>query len=434
MPDPKIHIHWFRRDLRLNDHSALSAACQSGFPILPVFIFDPKILHYLPKKDQRVHFIHQTLCEIKKQLENRGSTLKVYFDTPIEAWKKITSEYDVQSVSVVRDYEPYAQKRDKAIHAYLKDKSIEMKGYKDQVIFEKNEITKDDGGYYAVFTPYRKQWEKHLTDKDLQEFPINLDKFHKSAPKPMIGLSEMGFEKTDPIHFPTPSVSDAIIEHYDQKRDIPSIRGTSRLSVHLRFGTVSIRALAKRAKSLNHTFLNELIWREFYQMTMYHNPQSATKAIKPAYDNIEWENNEQQFEAWCAGKTGYPLVDAGMRELNTTGFMHNRIRMLTASFLTKHLLIDWRWGERYFAEKLLDFDLASNVGGWQWAAGCGNDAAPYFRIFNPHTQLKKFDPKLEYVQKFVTEYGTPAYPGEIIEHKVGRERALERYKLGLNGR
>ena len=430
---PDIHIHWFRRDLRIEDHRALYEAAKFGKPILPLFIFDTHILNALSdKKDRRVHFIHHTLTEIKARLEEVGATLCVKFGDPIDVWKLLAEEYNIASVTVVRDYEPYAQERDQEINSFFNERRIQFKGYKDQVIFEKSEIVKGDQGYYSVFTPYSKQWKHSLHDDHIRNYEVDRSAFLKTDPLSMPSLEEMGFSPTDESLFPASDVQESIIAHYDQTRDIPSIEGTSRLGVHLRFGTVSIRRLVREYKDLNETFLNELIWREFYQMTLYHNPESVNKAIKPKYDNIIWENNEEHFAAWCAGKTGYPLVDAGMRELNTTGYMHNRIRMLTASFLTKHLLIDWRWGERYFAEKLLDFDLAANVGGWQWAAGCGNDASPYFRIFNPYIQQKKFDPDNLYVKRFVPEFNTPSYPQPIVDHAEARLRALDRYKMILS--
>ena len=431
----KINVHWFRRDLRLHDHRALAKATNDGaHPVLPLFIFDTDILDVLEnKKDQRVHFIHRTLEQMREELHVLGSSMLVRYGKPVDIWKSLVEEYDIASVSVVRDYEPYAQERDKAVYDFLQSKNISFTGCKDQVIFEKSEITKNDGGYYSVFTPYSKSWKAALTNDHYAEAKVNNEGFFKTKPLSMPTLKDMGFEETDERLFPTKNVSDEILAHYHEKRDIPSVKGTSRMSVHLRFGTVSIRELVRRAKSTNETYLNELIWRDFYQMTLYHNPQSPHNALKSKYDNIKWEINEEHFTAWCEGKTGYPLVDAGMRELNTTGYMHNRIRMLTASFLTKHLLIDWRWGERYFAEKLLDFDLAANVGGWQWAAGCGNDAAPYFRIFNPYTQQEKFDPNHTYVKRYVKEFNTNEYVDPIVDHKWARERALERYKTGING-
>lgn len=430
----KVHIHWFRRDLRLHDHRALAQATTKGkHPVLPLFIFDTDILDKLDDKaDQRVHFIHHTLQGMCNQLHGKSSSILVKYGNPLEVWKAVLQQYDVASVSVVRDYEPYAQERDRNVFSLLTERNIEFTGCKDQVIFEKSEITKNDGGYYSVFTPYSKSWKQKLAPEHYASAEVDDTRFLQTDALPMPSLQDMGFVPTDTSLFPSANVSDEVLNHYDQRRDIPSINGTSRLSVHMRFGTVSVRQLVRRALDANETFLNELIWRDFYQMTLFHNPESPQKAIKRKYDNIEWETNEAHFKAWCSGETGYPLVDAGMRELNTTGFMHNRIRMLTASFLTKHLLIDWRWGERYFAEKLLDFDLASNVGGWQWAAGCGNDAAPYFRIFNPYTQQQKFDSKNVYIKRYVKEFNTDAYPHPIVEHKWARERALERFKKALS--
>jgi deoxyribodipyrimidine photo-lyase len=428
-----VHIHWFRRDLRLHDHRALYEAAKQGLPIVGLFIFDKEILDKLDDpKDMRVQFIHDALSSMKSQLEEKGSSLIVKYGTPLQVWKDLLSEYDVQSVSAVRDYEPYAKERDKQVYDFLQTKNIKFAGYKDQVIFEKSEVVKQDGGVYTVFTPYRKTWEAKLRPEDYQDFSVDLESFHKMPAQAMPSLSSMGFEQTSTEHFPGKNLTDNLIKNYHDTRNLPYVKGTSRLSVHLRFGTISIRELVRRAVKLNDTFLSELIWRDFYQMTLYHFPESVNKAIKPKYDRIEWENNEAHFQAWCEGKTGYPLVDAGMRELNTTGYMHNRVRMVVASFLTKHLLIDWRWGERYFAAKLLDFDLSANVGGWQWAAGCGNDAAPYFRVFNPTTQAEKFDPENKYIKTFVKEYGTKAYPEPIVEHKFARERVLARFKEALN--
>lgn len=427
-----VHIHWFRRDLRLHDHRALHEVAKQGMPIVGLFIFDKEILDKLDDpKDRRVQFIHNALLNMKLQLEEIGSSLVIKYGTPLQVWKDLLSEYDVQSVSAVRDYEPYAKERDKQVYDFLQTKNIKFVGYKDQVIFEKSEVVKQDGGVYTVFTPYRKTWEAKLRPDDYQDFSVNLTSFHKIPTQEIPSLSSMGFEQSSNEHFPGKSLTDNLIKNYHNTRNLPYINGTSRLGVHLRFGTISIRELVRRAVNLNETFLSELIWRDFYQMTLYHFPESVNKAIKPKYDRIEWENNEADFQAWCEGKTGYPLVDAGMRELNTTGYMHNRVRMVVASFLTKHLLIDWRWGERYFAAKLLDFDLSANVGGWQWAAGCGNDAAPYFRVFNPTAQAEKFDPNNTYIKTFVKEFGTKAYPEPIVEHKFARERVLARFKDAL---
>lgn len=432
MEKEKINIHWFRRDLRLNDNHALHAALSAGLPVLSIFIFDTTILKHLPKKDARVEFIHNSLAAIQEKLIAIGSSLRVYHGTPEEVFEKIASEYDVQTLYANRDYEPNARERDKRIYDNLKEKDIQFIGKKDQVIFESNEVLKDDGLPYTVFTPYSKKWKARLSAHPIICFPSEelSANFLQAAPFDLPSIEQIGFEKSG-IQFPSTELNTQAIQNYHLNRDFPAIPGTTRMSLHLRFGTVSTRALALYALSSNEKWLNELIWREFYQMIIYHFPNTVSNAFKPAYDFIEWNNNEDEFKLWCNGKTGYPLVDAGMRELNATGFMHNRVRMVVASFLTKHLLIDWRWGERYFAEKLLDFDLASNVGGWQWAAGSGCDAAPYFRIFNPTSQMEKFDKQNEYIKKWIPEFNTSSYSLPIVEHTFARNRCLEKYKEAL---
>lgn len=431
----KINIFWHRRDLRLEDNSGLFKALSHDLPVQNIFIFDKNILGKLDdKKDARVNFIHNEIERLDNELQNFGSRLKVYFDDPHSAWLNILEEFDIQAVYCNRDYEPYAQKRDKAIHDLLKTKGITLNGAKDHVIFEKNEVTKDDGKPYTVFTPYMNKWKKTLNPSSFSSFDtLSLSaNFHQIKDSKIPTLKELGFAEST-IQIPELSINEKIISNYTETRDIPSLNGTSRLSVHLRFGTVSIRQLAKVGMKLNEKWLNELIWRDFYQMIMFHFPQTVDHAFKPAYDRIPWINDEKQFEAWCEGRTGYPIVDAGMRELNSTGFMHNRVRMIVASFLVKHLLIDWRWGERYFAEKLLDFDLASNVGGWQWAASSGCDAAPYFRVFNPTAQMEKFDPEMKYVRKWAPEYllNPKNAPKPIVDHVFARNRVLETYKKAL---
>jgi len=436
MPKEKktVNICWMRRDLRLDDNAALHCALNSGRAVLAVFIFDKNILDKLQnKKDARVLFIHRTLMEMKATLEKKGSTLKMYYATPQEAWEQICNEYEVKEVFANRDYEPYARERDENIYQYLKKKDIAFHGSKDHVIFEKKEVLKDDGLPYTVFTPFSKKWKSLLKPEHTKSFKCNelADHYLKISPEKEITLDTIGFEDFEFPYFPERLIRKKVIANYHDSRDIPSIDGTSRLSLHLRFGTVSIRQLVSFALVTNEKWLNELIWREFYQMIIYHFPHSATQSFKPAYDQIEWQNDETLFSKWKEGKTGYPMVDAGMRELNETGNMHNRVRMVVASFLTKHLLIDWRWGESYFAEKLLDYELASNVGGWQWAAGSGCDAAPYFRIFNPTSQAEKFDPDQKYIRKWVSEYGTTAYPKPIVDHKMARDRCLMTYKRAL---
>jgi deoxyribodipyrimidine photo-lyase len=402
--------------------------------VLPIFIFDTNILDQLPANvDRRLEFIHDALTGLQHQLKERGSTLVVLHDTPLNAFKQLLKQYTIEAVFTNHDYEPYARERDDSIAKFLQEHNIAFQTWKDQVIFEKNEVTKDDGKPYTVFTPYSKKWKAKLNKFYLKSYSTKkyFNNFHQQAAKRIPSLQAMGFEKTGG-EFPPGSPDNAIIKQYDKQRDIPGVKGTSHLGVHLRFGTISIRQLAQKALKGNETFLNELIWRDFFQMILWHFPHVGKgKAFKAAYDLIKWRNNEDEFARWCEGTTGYPIVDAGMRELNTTGFMHNRVRMITASFLAKHLLIDWRWGEAYFAEKLLDFELSSNNGNWQWAAGCGCDAAPYFRIFNPYTQTKKFDPDLTYIKKWVPEFEHDSYPAPIVEHEKARERCLATYKKGL---
>ncbi len=431
--DNKIALFWHRRDLRFDDNAGLYKALKSGYLVKSIFIFDRNILDKLPKNDQRVLFIHEALKELKAKYQTLGSDLYVFYGEPKDIYKKLISENNIAQVYTNRDYEPYALQRDKEIFNLLQNADIELIGAKDHVIFEKSEVVKDDQKPYTVFTPYSRKWKVKLNAFYLKSYPNEkyADKLIKTEALNLISLEEMGFSGEQIQDFPTNDLNQLSIERYGELRDIPSIRGTSRLSVHLRFGTISIRELAQIALKKNDTYLNELIWRDFYQMIIYHFPNSVYQSFKPQYDRIVWENNEEHFKAWCEGLTGYPIVDAGMRELNATGFMHNRVRMITASFLTKHLLIDWRWGEAYFAEKLQDFELASNVGGWQWAASSGCDAAPYFRVFNPELQTQKFDKEMIYIKQWVPEYGTSNYPKPIIDHKFARERVLARFKEAL---
>jgi deoxyribodipyrimidine photo-lyase len=428
----KLSIFWFRRDLRLHDNTALYHALDQGIPVQAVFIFDTQILAELPVNDKRVNFIYESLKNIHTELKKYGASLKCYFTTPELAFKQLINEYDVRAVYTNHDYEPYAIKRDDEIKNLLNRSNIPFLTYKDHVIFERDEIVKDDGKPYTVFTPYSKKWKSNFQLKFCDKYvtEIRFSNFHHTEFEPMISLQEMGFE-FDAIMFPSKIVNENIITAYHETRDYPALQGTTQLSLHLRFGTISIRELVKLAFRANEKYLNELIWREFYQSILWHFPQVIHQSFKPQYDTIPWRNNEQEFKAWCEGKTGYPIVDAGMRELNETGWMHNRVRMIVASFLTKHLLVDWRWGEAYFAKKLLDFELASNNGGWQWAAGCGVDAAPYFRIFNPTTQTLKFDKNLNYIKKWVPEFESFLYAKPIVEHKLARERCLATYKNAL---
>jgi len=430
----QISVFWFRRDLRIDDNAALYHALKNNPNVLPVFIFDTGILNRLEdKQDRRVHFIHSAILSLQKELQSFGSCIRVYHGQPLEVFKKIIAEYPVLNVYANHDYEPEAIARDKKISSFLQANNISFKTYKDQCVFEKSEVTKDDGLPYTVFTPYANKWKKKLSDFYIKSYPNKLyfANFYKCAPFTTPSLKELGFKETDLV-FSRPEIDEQIISHYTSQRDFPAVAGTSRLSVHLRFGTISIRTLVQKAMQLNNTWLNELIWRDFYMMILFHFPHVVDGAFKPAYNRIPWRNNEKEFHAWCNGKTGYPIVDAGMNELNATGFMHNRVRMITASFLVKHLLIDWRWGEAYFAQKLLDFDLSANNGGWQWAAGSGCDAAPYFRVFNPYEQTKKFDAKLMYIKKWVPDYNDFSYPQPIVDHAFARQRAIEVYKKTLS--
>lgn len=451
----KVSIFWFRRDLRLEDNAGLYHALKDGKPVLPLFIFDTDILDKLEEPaDARVEFIHQEVSRLHEELEKLGSTILVKHGRPREVWEALLDEFEITAVYTNRDYEPSAKQRDEAIEVLLTERDIPFHTYKDQVIFESLEVTKNDGDPYVVFTPYSRTWKDKLKEKivEVEEDPDSGDgapaeisfyfqsyptekyfeHFYQTTPADLPSLDRIGFEPAG-IPFPDREVSRKLIKNYDETRDYPAIDGTSRLGIHFRFGTISIREKARRASRLNETFLNELIWRDFYAMILDNFPHVAENSFREKYDRIEWRNNEKEFEAWCKGKTGYPIVDAGMRELNESGYMHNRVRMVTASFLTKHLLIDWRWGEAYFAARLLDYDLASNNGGWQWAAGSGTDAAPYFRIFNPESQLKKYDKEMKYVKEWVPEYGTDDYPERIVDHKMARERCLSAYKEALDG-
>jgi deoxyribodipyrimidine photo-lyase len=426
---------WFRRDLRLKDNAGLYHALKAGLPVLPIFIFDTEILDQLEDKtDARVSFIHQSLQEMQTELLELGSSLEVLHGKPLDCIKTLTKKYAIGTVFINHDYEPSAIQRDAAIEAYLGENKVAFRSYKDQVILEKGEVLKDDGTPYTVFTPYSRKWKSKLTDEHLKAYPVEKyqNHFFKQAPIELPSLESIGFTASN-IIFPAKAWKKEIVAKYNENRNFPALeQGTSKLGVHLRFGTISIRALAVRASAVSETFLNELIWRDFYHMILWHFPRvSQGKSFKPAYEAIEWRNNEIEFKAWCKGQTGYPIVDAGMRELNATGFMHNRVRMITASFLTKHLLIDWRWGEAYFAQKLLDFDLAANNGGWQWASSSGCDAAPYFRVFSPALQTEKFDKDLKYISKWVPEFQEFNYPKPIVVHEEARKRVLEVYAKAL---
>ncbi len=427
-----VSIFWFRRDLRLSDNRGLYMALKNSTSVLPVFIFDKCILEKLSNKDdKRVAFIHKTLQRINEALQQNGSSLYVLHDTPLDAFKKICNNFDVKEVIANHDYEPYALERDQLINDFLAKKTIPFYTYKDQVIFEKSEVMKADGNPYTVFTPYSRIWKKKFFEGKPSNFSSEnfLSNMVKNPLFHFPSLEEIGFEKTE-MHIPGVEINKEIIRHYHETRNLPGIAGTSYMGLHLRFGTVSVRRVVHLANRLNAQWLNELIWREFFMAILFHFPHVVNSSFKEKYDHIQWRNNEKEFELWCKGETGYPIVDAGMRQLNESGWMHNRVRMIVASFLTKHLLIDWRWGEAYFAEKLLDYELASNNGNWQWAAGSGCDAAPYFRIFNPSEQIKKFDPKLVYIKKWIKNF-RPDYLRPIVEHAFARKRALEVYKRSL---
>ena len=429
----KLSIFWFRRDLRLKDNHGLYQALESGKKVLPIFIFDEDILDLLENKsDKRVDFIIQALQTLNSFLKSKNKGIKIFKGKPLEIYKKLTENYEIETVYCNEDYEPYAIKRDQEIADFLASKNIAFHSFKDQVIFHKDEIVKADKKPYTVYTPYSKLWLNEFQKVDLQGFTSEkkLDNL-LDIPFEEFKLEDIGFQKTE-LTFEVPEADLHIIKTYEETRNFPALKGTTQLGVHLRFGTISVRKLAKIAKENNLTFLKELIWREFFMQILYHFPHVANHSFKPKYDAIPWENNPEFLEKWKAGKTGFPIVDAGMRELNATGFMHNRVRMITASFLIKHLLTDWRIGEAYFAEKLMDYDLSANNGNWQWCASSGCDAAPYFRIFNPDEQQKKFDPDFKYIKKWIPEFGTKYYPKPIVEHKKAREKVLKVYKEALD--
>ncbi|WP_289045272.1 deoxyribodipyrimidine photo-lyase [uncultured Olleya sp.] len=426
-----VNIFWFRRDLRLDDNVGFFNALKSDLPVLPIFIFDKNILEQLPEDDARVNFIFDTLQTMRDTLQSEhNSSLAIYYDTPEDAFKTIMEQFTIDTVFTNHDYEPYATKRDKNIKQLLDKNNISFKTYKDQVIFEKDEVVKKDGKPYVVYTPYMRLWKETFKSHDLTIYYTNrhLDNLIEHTRLPNLTLSDIGF-KSASQNIEDYNVTPTLIQEYEDKRNFPAKDATSKLGPHLRFGTVSVRKMVKKAIAEdNEIFWQELIWREFFMQILWHFPDTHKDAFKAKYDRIEWRNNETEFKAWCKGETGYPLVDAGMRQLNKTGFMHNRVRMLVGSFLCKHLLIDWRWGEAYFAEKLHDYDMSSNVGNWQWVAGSGVDASPYFRIFNPTTQIDKFDKQHEYIKQWVPDYQELTYPKPIVNHKEARERCLKVYK------
>lgn len=429
-----INIFWFRRDLRLQDNHALYKALKDDLEVLPIFIFDPEILDDLEdKQDARLQFIHQELSEINNELKAKGSRLLVLHMPIEEAFKQLLGEYEIDKVYCNRDYEPYAIQRDQSVAKLLENKGAELRSFKDQVIYEKDDILKSDGTPYLVYTPYSKQWLKAFQKDEIVTYSsaLRFENWLQTDWQPIMKLAEVGFEESVD-DFPSRSLSEETLKSYAEERNSPVKDSTSRLGIHLRFGTVSIRQIVKQAANQSEVFLKELIWREFFMMILYHYPKVVNQNFNAKYDGIRWRNNEEEFKKWCNGETGYLMVDAGMKELNTTGFMHNRVRMLVASFLCKHLLIDWKWGEAYFATKLLDYELSSNNGNWQWAAGIGVDAAPYFRIFNPMTQLDKFDPDHIYIQRWLGKNYKERGVTPMVDHKEARERALETYKASLD--
>ncbi|MFK7756272.1 MAG: deoxyribodipyrimidine photo-lyase [Flavobacteriales bacterium] len=425
----EVNLVWFRRDLRLDDNTALHAALTENKNVLPLFIFDSDILDKLPKQDARVDFIHHNLTEMHAEAKEYESSFLVRHGNPLKVWKELAEEFDIKSVHINSDYEPYALKRDKEVGEFLEKNGTDVHFHKDQVIYEKSEVVKADGKPYTVYTPFKNKWldsfdkNEHKPHKNTNF--SNLLKYNCELP----ALEDIGFT---PSSLKVKPFTLKELDEYGEMRNFPAKDGTSYLSPHLRFGTVSVRQIIAKLKADDATFLSELIWREFFMQILYHFPKVVNESFRAKYDNIKWRNNEQDFELWCKGETGYPMVDAGMRQLNETGYMHNRVRMVVASFLCKHLLLDWRWGEAYFAKKLLDYDLSANNGNWQWAAGTGCDAAPYFRVFNPITQLEKFDKTLAYTRKWVKDYDELTYPQPMVEHKHARERALAVYKEGIN--
>ena len=425
-------VFWFRRDLRLVDNLGLNAALLSGLKVIPIFIFDTEIINKLEKNDLRIKMIHAALVKLNDAMLGNRCNVGMYLGNPKAVFESLLKSYKIKSVFTNRDYEPYAIKRDKSIKSFLEKKNITFISIKDQVIFEKDEVVKDDGNPYKVYTPYSRKWIEKLNSIGFEtcESELKLNSLANFS-LPYLSLKEIGFDEKQ-FNIPVFNIDSERIAKYEETRNFPYLNSTSRIGAHLRFGLISIRKLVEKALlNTNKTYLKELIWREFFMQILWHFPYTQDKSFKPKYDNIRWINNNDEFQKWCDGNTGYPLVDAGMRELNQTGFMHNRVRMLVGSFLCKHLLIDWRWGEKYFAKKLLDYEMSSNVGNWQWVAGCGVDASPYFRIFNPKEQIKKFDKDFRYIKKWVPDFESSSYPKEIVDHKFARIRCLETFKAAV---
>ena len=426
-----VALFWFRRDLRLHDNHGFFEALNSDCKVLPIFIFDSEILEHLPENDARVTFIHDTLQAMRTELETTyNSSIAMFHGKPIDVFRQLIDTYAIKAVFTNRDYEPYATKRDHDIAKSLGENNIQFETFKDHVIFEKDEVVKKDGLPYKVYTPYMKLWKSQFKPQHIEPFDTmsHFKNLSSDTDAPNLSLSAIGFKRSNQpvVNY---KVTSSLIQQYEDTRNFPSKDATSKLGPHLRFGTVSIRQMIQKAISeANDVFWKELIWREFFMQILWHFPDTHKDAFKSKYDRIKWRNNEAEFKLWRTGQTGYPLVDAGMRQLNETGFMHNRIRMLVGSFLCKHLLIDWRWGEAYFAQKLHDYELSSNVGNWQWVAGSGVDASPYFRIFNPTSQIQKFDKDLSYIKKWVPEFQELTYARPMVDHKMARERCLTVYK------
>ena len=425
-----INYFWFRRDLRLLDNAGLYHSLKAGKPVQCLFIFDKEILDKLEnKKDRRIDFIHLHLEKLNAELKKAGGYLQVKYGKPLEIWKELLKSNSIDTLFTNHDYEPYARKRDQEVQKFLESENVGFKTFKDQVIFEKSDIVKEDGTPYTVFTPYMKKWRANVNKESFLPYTVEkyLVNIFKKEFQPIMTIQDIGFERTTTDVPPTtPALS--LIKDYEKQRDFPFIEGTSRLSVHLRFGTVSIRHLMITAWELSEKWINELIWREFYAMILWQFPHVVEGAFRKKYDSLPWLQDEKNFAFWCNGQTGFPIVDAGMRQLNETGFMHNRVRMITSMFLTKYLLVNWQWGEAYFAKMLLDFELSSNNGGWQWSAGTGVDAAPYFRIFNMDEQTKRFDPEHKYIKKWVKEFGSSTYPSPVVDYSMARKRCLEFFK------
>lgn len=429
-----VTLFWFRRDLRLKDNAALYHALKSHQNVLPLFIFDQNILQGLSKDDLRVQFIYNAIAKIKMELQEKGSDLLVEYGKPLEIYKSLNRQFRIEAVYANHDYEPGAIQRDNEIKSFCESNQIQFLTYKDQTIFEKKEIVTDQQKNYTVFTPYKKKWLASLSSFYLKSYPTEKYEHHflktKSSKKILL-LEDIGFVSQKAL-YPDKKVTVKMLSEYALKRDFPFLENsTSKLGIHFRFGTISPRKAVRETIEKSQVWVSELIWRDFFMQVLWHYPHVEKSSFKPQFENVAWRSNQSEFERWCIGETGYPLVDAGMRELNQTGHMHNRVRMVVASFLTKHLFMHWSLGERYFAQKLLDYDMAANNGNWQWAAGTGCDAAPYFRIFNPTSQFEKFDPDAKYVRKWVPEYGTEQYTRPMVDHTFARDRALEEFKKAL---